>query len=148
MSHPDPYGADAPETPTAARDGLAGNGNSIADRAEAEPPAPEPPPVEGDQQLTLAGLGPRSMAVEVTVSLMSAEVPGSGLLDPDREGQLIVAFAPAKYEYVPVRDGGRIVRWKLRQSLRPVHVMRPEQWEGFVEEQREFAERERAAALS
>jgi hypothetical protein len=71
--------------------------------------------LEGDKQLTLAGLGPRTMAIESEVSLMSASVPCRGLIDPNKEGRLIVS-------YVPVREGGKIVKWKLRQYLRIMYV--------------------------
>lgn len=100
---------------------------SISERAEegtdAQDQLPGVPPLEGDRQLTLAGLGPRGMAIESEVSVMSAAVPVTGLLDPDKRGQLLVAYVPSKYEYVPVREGDRVVRWKLRQAVRPAHVI-------------------------
>lgn len=81
------------------------------------------PTLEGDKPFALAGLGPRGMAVESEVSVMSAAVPVSGLLDPDKRGQLLVSFAPASYTYVPVRENGKVVRYKLRQQVRPDHVI-------------------------
>lgn len=78
--------------------------------------------LDGDKQLTLAGLGPRTMAIESEVSLMSASVPCRGLIDPNKEGRLVVSYVPAGYRYVPVREGGKIVKWKLRQYLRIMYV--------------------------
>ena len=78
--------------------------------------------LEGDKQLTLAGLGPRTMPIDSEVSLMSASVPCRGLIDPNRQGQLLVSYVPAGYRYVPVREGEKIVKWKLRQYLRITYV--------------------------
>lgn len=102
---------------------------SISDRAAAEDAGNEEeaqlaiPTLEGDKPFALAGLGPRGMAVESEVSVMSAAVPVSGLLDPDKRGQLLVAYAPASYTYVPVRENGKVARYKLRQQVRPDHVI-------------------------
>lgn len=126
----DPTGAEPPEEPTAAHDGeVKDKGESIAEAAEAEAPmVPESPPLEGDKQLSLAGLGKVSKTpVEALVSLMSASVPVRGLLDPDKEGLLLVSFVPAGYNYKPTRDADRNVdRWKLVQQVRPVYVTTPE----------------------
>ena len=82
--------------------------------------------LDGDRQLTLAGLGgrgaARNVAIEAEVSLMSASVPCRGLIDPDKQGQLLVSYVPAGYRYVPVREGEKIVKWKLRMYLRPMYV--------------------------
>ena len=78
--------------------------------------------LEGDKQLTLAGLGPRNAEIESEVSIMSASVPCRGLIDPSRPGQLLISYVPAAYRYVPVREGEKIVRWKLRQYLRVAYV--------------------------
>lgn len=101
---------------------------SIEERAAAgeggdEEQLPGIAPLAGDKQLTLAGLGPRSMPIEAEVSLMSASVPSKGLIDPEKRGQLLVAFLPNGYNYVPVREGGEVKRWKLRMQLRPVHII-------------------------
>lgn len=109
-------------------DPLSSNGtSSISDRAaegEAEEGSgpPPPPPLPADKQLTLAGLAPRGTPIESVVSIMSAERPISGLLEADQEVQLIVTVRPNKYEYVPVREDGKVVRYKLRQQLRVQHV--------------------------
>ena len=80
--------------------------------------------VDGDG-VTLAKLRKPGQSVEATVSLSSAEVPsGGGLVDPEREGRLLVTYEPGKVEEVPVREEGRVVSWKERQHLRVVHVER------------------------
>lgn len=120
-----PGDPEAPEEPTPGRDGT---GRSIAEESELEERGlPAPPPIPGDKQLSLAGLGNKKMPIEAEVSLMSAAVPASGLLDPDKEGRLIVSYVPVKYEYVPVRENGEVKRWKLRQHLRPTYVLTPDQ---------------------
>ncbi len=104
---------------------------SIAEQAAAlngaGPEVPEPPPVpplEGDGQLTL-NLGTLARGpVEAEVSLMSASVPLEGMLSPNEEALLQVAVVPHSYRYVPVRENGRVVRWKLRLQVRPVGVSR------------------------
>jgi hypothetical protein len=129
MPAADPTGAEPPEEPTAAHDGEVKKGESIAEAAEAEAPmVPDAPPLEGDKQLSLAGLGKVSKTpVEATISLMSAAVPIKGLIDPDKEGLLLVRYVPAGYNYRPTRDADRRVdRWKLIQQLRPVYVTTPE----------------------
>ncbi len=128
--------ADPTETTAEAEDQLArlraerenGNGSaSISERAESgeagEPEGPPPPPpLPADKQLSLAGLAPRGTPIESVVSIMSAERPISGLLEADKEIQLIVTVRPNKYEYVPVREDDTVVRYKLRQQLRVLHV--------------------------
>lgn len=136
-------GPETPDEPTAARDGEPnGNGSNVSDQADDEVQIPSAPPVAGDKQLSLAGLGPKRTPIEAEVSLMSAAVPASGLIDPEKEGQLLVSYLPAGYTYVPVREGGKITRWKLRMQLRPTYVMKPEQWPEFAEEMRTFHEEE------
>jgi hypothetical protein len=106
---------------------------SIEGRAangEAEQEAPELFPagsLKGDGK-SLKTLIKPGQAVKSTVSMMSAEVPisGGGLLDPDREGMVLVTYELAKLEPVPEREGDRgdrkIVGWKVRQVVRPVYV--------------------------
>ena len=53
---------------------------------------------------------------------MSASVPVRGLLDPSKQGQLMISYVPAGYRFVPVRDGQRITKWKLRQFIRVMYV--------------------------
>jgi hypothetical protein len=104
---------DAPETSI---EGMAANGTG---------PGDDQPifALEGDKQLTLAGLGTISKTpVEAEVSIMSASVPCRGLIDPQKPGQLLISYVPHTYKYVPVRDGDKIVKWKLRQFLRVMYV--------------------------
>jgi hypothetical protein len=120
-----------PSADELARRRKARDGSPLGEREEEEVQIPDPPMLEGDRQLTLAGLGRRGVPIESRVSLMSASVPIDGQLDPDREGVLRVSYEPAGYDYVPVRDtdaaGARkVVRWKLVQKLRPVHIIRDE----------------------
>lgn len=104
---------------------------SIAEQAAAlnggGPEVPEPPPVpplEGDGQLTL-NLGTLARgAIEAEVSLMSAAVPLDGMLAPGEEVLLEVSALPQRYSYVPVRENGKVVRWKLRLHVRPTYVRR------------------------
>lgn len=122
----DPAGdkPEAPEEEKKATDGQPnGNGNggkSVAEQAEeGAPEIPPPPPLPGDKQMSLAGLGKtRGVPIENRVSLMAASTEAEGLFDPEAEGQLIVAYEPADYDYKPVRKDGKVVRWKLIQSLR------------------------------
>jgi len=78
--------------------------------------------VVGDEPLKLSKLIKAGIPVESEVSLMSAAVPTDGLLDPTREGVLLVTYSPQDYMCVPVRENGRITRWKLRQRVRPTDV--------------------------
>lgn len=122
----DPLGPQDSEEPGKAKDGQPngnGNGNggkSISDAAEeGAPQIPPPPPLPGDKQMSLGGLGKsRGVAIENRVSLMAASTEAEGLFDPEAEGQLIVSYEPADYDYKPVRKDGKVVRWKLIQSLR------------------------------
>lgn len=110
---------------------------SIRDRAEAEAAeaesteepegleSPPPiPPLEGDSQLTL-NLGSLARGpIEAEVSLMSASIPLEGILAPNTEQLLEVSVVPQSYRYVPVRENGKVVRWKLRIQARPTYVRR------------------------
>jgi hypothetical protein len=78
--------------------------------------------VVGDEPLKLSKLIKSGIPVESEVSLMSAAVPTDGLLDPTKEGVLLVSYSPSKYECVPVRENGRVTRWKIRQQVRPTDV--------------------------
>ena len=114
------------------------NVSSLADRAaagEAAEPEPELFPigsVDGDQGVTIKTLIKSGQEVQFTMSMRSAEVPvrGQGMLHPDREAALLVRVEPGKAELVPVREGEagekRITGWKVRQQLRPVHILRVE----------------------
>lgn len=69
-----------------------------------------------------------SHRVELTVSMMSAEIDApkdQGLLDPDKEGLLLVTYEIANYHPTPIREGQpgdkRLVGWKIRQAIRPIY---------------------------
>jgi hypothetical protein len=80
--------------------------------------------VEGDPKKTLKNLIKPGLPVEVTASLMSAEVPVSaGMIDPDSPGRVMVSYEIATAAQVVVkRKEGRIVGYKIRQVLRPTFV--------------------------
>lgn len=95
-----------------------------ADKLDEERPAvPEPPPLQGSAQMTLAGLAPKNTPVDSVVSIMSKEAPIRGLIEQDVEVQLLVTVRVNKYEYVPVREDGEVTRYKLRQQLRIIDVV-------------------------
>ena len=88
------------------------------------PEAPPVPPLEGDGQLTL-NLGTLARGpIEAEVSMISASRPLEGMLSPNEEAELLVSVVVQSYRYVPVRENGRVVRWKLRLQARPVGVTR------------------------
>lgn len=105
---------------------------SIADRAESdeEPTQDELFPkgvLDADGKIQLKNLIRANEGVEVTASLMSAEVPlRGGLVDPRREGKVVVSYEAAKYIPVPVREGEpgdrKLVGWKIRCQMRPTFV--------------------------
>jgi hypothetical protein len=106
---------------------------SVADRAandDGEPTQEEMFPkgvLEGDNKVTLAKLIRANESVEVTASLMSAEVPlRGGLVDPRREGKVVVSYEAARYIPVPQREGEpgdkKVKGWKVRCQLRPTYV--------------------------
>jgi hypothetical protein len=101
-----------------------------AGEAETEPPADGDTElfplgsIEGDE-LTPQKIIKRGLPVEVTVSIGKAEVPvkGNGLMDPEKTGRVIVSYAFASNTEIPTTDEtGRVVSWKVRQSLRATHV--------------------------
>ena len=104
---------------------------SIAEQADGEQVAHDDEPeelfplgsLEGDE-LTPSKIIKKGQAVEVTVSIGSAEVPmpSGGLLDPERTGKVLVSYAFSKQTQVPLRDGEQITGWKIRQELRATHV--------------------------
>lgn len=106
-----------------------GGVRSIGDRAgagEHEQPEEELFPLgslEGDGK-SLKTLLRGGLPVEVTTSILSAEVPirGGGLLDPERAGKVLVSYEVAKVETVLIREEGKIVKAKIRQVLRPTYV--------------------------
>jgi hypothetical protein len=126
----DPLGPDASDDAGKAKDGQPngnGNGKSVSDQAAEEAQIPEAPPLQGDGQLSIKGLSKRGVPIESRVSIDAASVPVEGLMDPEKDGQLIVAYRPRGYDYVPVRDSAnptKVIRWKVIQRLRPVHVQK------------------------
>ena len=120
--------------------------NSIAQRAERgegtepEEEAPELFPLgtlEGDSK-SLKTLIKPGLPVKTTVSMRKAEVPSSGgLLDPEREGMVLVTYALDGVQVVPTREGEtgnrRIVGWKTRQVIRPIYVERVDGEAGTIE---------------
>lgn len=59
----------------------------------------------------------------LTVSIAKAEVPsGSGLADPEKDRTLLVTCEPGKVTVVPLKEEGKVVGYKTRQSYRPVFV--------------------------
>jgi hypothetical protein len=123
------------------------NGRSIAERA-ADGDDGEPGEqaeifplgsIEGDAK-TLKTLIRAGLPVTQTVAMGSAEVPISsgGLIDPDKEGMLLVTYEAAGYQPVPVREGERhegkrVKSWKIRTHLRPIHVERIDGEAGVIE---------------
>jgi len=79
--------------------------------------------LEGDA-ITLGKLVKASESVGVEVSMSKAAVPVSsgGLLNPRRQGRVLVTYLPGKVEEVPHRVDGEIDRWTFRQHLQPIFV--------------------------
>ena len=94
--------------------------------------------IAGDGK-TLKTLIRANQAQEITTSMMSAEVPTprGGLLDPERQGMLLVTYDWRSVPPVAVREGEpgdrRIVSWKLRQQVRPVHIEQVHGEAGVIE---------------
>jgi hypothetical protein len=97
--------------------------------------------VEGDGY-SLRSVGKAGEPVElITVAMSGGEVPmpkGSGLLDPHKEGMLLVTYEPKDGGLpVPTREGDRgekkIVGWKVRQTVRPIYIERVKGEEGVIE---------------
>lgn len=119
------------------------NPQSIREMAEAE--AAKGEQAEMFPRGSIVGdsnLGPRDLfqpnhRIELTASLMSAEVPMTGgLLSPTEEGLLLVTYELEKPIPVPIREGDRgakeLVGWKIRQQLRPVYVEGVKGEEGVI----------------
>lgn len=107
----------------------ASGGASISEMAEAEDDVEDEGTLfpmgflKGDE-VTPARMIKKGLPVEVTVSIGKAEVPmpDSGLLDPERQGRVLVTYVFGSNQEIPVREEDKIVRWKIRQNLRAVHV--------------------------
>lgn len=83
--------------------------------------------LDTDGKIQLKNLIRANESVEITASLMTAEVPlRGGLVDPRKEGKVIVSFEAAKYIPVPQRKGEpgdkQLTGWKIRCQLRPTYV--------------------------
>lgn len=79
--------------------------------------------VEGDAKITLRTLVKPGDSTSYTVSMRSAEVGlRGGLVDPRTTTRLLVTCEVAKVEEVAEREEGRVVGWKIRQTLRPTYV--------------------------
>lgn len=81
--------------------------------------------LDGDPKKTLKNLLKAGLPVEVTASLSSAEVPvNAGLIDPEDSGRVLVSYEVQKAAEVIVKRGkdGKIVGYKIRQTLRPTYV--------------------------
>lgn len=133
---PDDPGPDQPEEEKPSMDGEGASvesleerrrGRNVRDRAEedeGEPEVPEPPPIRGDHQLSLAGLGRRGLPVSSSISIMSKSHPLDGMIKPDEEVTLVIRVRPNKYEYTPERKGNEVVGFKHVHQLRIVEVAR------------------------
>lgn len=118
-----------PDEPTAAKDG-AGNkvtdirrGKPLEEQGEdAEPEAPEPPPIEGDHQLSLAGLGSRRLPITSEVSFMGKSERLEGMFKPEQEVTFVIRCRVNKYEYTPERSGNEVVGFKHTHQMRVMGV--------------------------
>jgi hypothetical protein len=103
------------------------NGRSIEERAGDGDGQMEAFPmgaVDGDAKVTLRTLIRGGEPVSFTVSMRSAEVPlRGGLVDPRKTVRLLVTCEAFDGGLpVPQREDGKVVSWKVRQSLRPTYV--------------------------
>lgn len=70
----------------------------------------------------------KGLPTTLVVSLSKAEVPirGKGLVNPNKYGQVLVTYLPAKLHELPIRqdehDGAKVTGWKLTQDLRALYV--------------------------
>lgn len=93
--------------------------------------------IEGDSNLGPRDLFQPNHRIELTASLMSAEVPMTGgLVSPTAEGLLLVTYELQEPIPVPIREGDRgnkqLVGWKIRQKLRPIYVEGVKGEEGVI----------------
>lgn len=127
--HPDTTGAEPPEDPSASRDGEGKvadldqrrKAEAVADRGEEgeeEQGPPPPPPIQGDHQLTLAGLGRRGLPITSQISIMSKTHPLNGMIKPDEAVTLVIRVHPEEYVYTPVREGNEVTGFKHTHKLR------------------------------
>ena len=102
------------------------NVHSIADRAEEEEQIEFPRGVieiGAGARRTLKSLIKGGLPVDMTVSMMSAEVPlRGGLPDPEGQVRIMVTTELHKVEEVAHREDGMVDSWKVRAHLRPVHA--------------------------
>lgn len=97
--------------------------------------------IDGDG-FTFKAIGnAKNPVTEITVAMTGGEVPipkGSGLLDPAKEGMLLVTYEVADAgRLIPQREGDRgektIVGYKARQTVRPIFIERVKGEEGVIE---------------
>lgn len=109
---------------------------SISDRAQDEPAQEEFPKGvidAGASKRSLKTLIKGGLPVEMTVSMMSAEVPlRGGIPDPDAQHRFITTTELHKVEPVAQREEGLLVAWKVRAHLRPVYVEAVEAYQVVV----------------
>lgn len=113
--------------PNGGEEELPPNVHSITDRAaEGEEEQIEFPTGvidAGASKKSLKNLIKAGLPVEMTVSMMRAEVPlRGGIPDPEGQHRFLVTTELAKVEPVVQREDGKVVSWKLRAHLRPVYV--------------------------
>lgn len=115
------FGDDGGGDPEASRQTLAAQ----AAEADAEDEEEEQMTLElGDLPPTLTRLIPRGMAVEVVYKMQGRETKGAGgLVDPNKSSQLLVTVQPGDYKARPVREDGKVVRWKVVVELKPTFVV-------------------------
>lgn len=99
---------------------------SISDRAQDEPVQEEFPKGvvdAGASKRSLKTLIKGGLPVEMTVSMMSAEVPlRGGIPDPEAQHRFVVTTELHKAEPIAQREEGLLTAWKVRAHLRPVYV--------------------------
>lgn len=122
-------GPEQPDEPKAAKDGAGDNvtelprrGKPLEDQEPEEPEAPEPPPIAGDHQLTLAGLGSRRLPVTSEVSFMSKTEKLEGMFKPEQEVTFVVRARVNAYTYTPERNGNEVVGFKHTHQMRVIGV--------------------------
>lgn len=126
----EPDAPEQPDEPTRSRDGadnvtqLPGRtGKPLEEGAEdEEPEAPEPPAIEGDHQLSLAGLGSRRLPVTSEVSFMGKSEKLEGMFKPEQEVTFVIRCRVNKYEYTPERNGNEVVGFKHTHQMRVMGV--------------------------
>jgi len=124
----DDGGPETPDEDKPVTDAEPTNGSSIAAQAEEEAPLePEEPAMQGDGQLSLAGLGlARRTAVVSHVAFQSARKEIEGRMDPNRDHVFVVKgrVAGANVDYTRADDNAEVSSAAAAQKVRPVAVRR------------------------